>query len=81
MKKSFKLLMFTGFLISFIAISQIGQSQSPPPPPGEKGSSENKTPLQGPIDGGLTVFLAFAAGYVGKEWAKSRKNKIEVAEN
>ena len=78
MKKSFKLLMFTGFLSSFIAISQIGQSQAPPPPPAEKGSSENKSPLQGPIDGGLTVFLAFAVGYVGKEWAKSRRRNLKM---
>ncbi|MEI6435485.1 MAG: hypothetical protein WCP32_11615 [Bacteroidota bacterium] len=69
----------TIFLISFIAISQIGQSQSPPPPPpGEKGTSDNKTPLQGPIDGGLTVFLAFTAGYVGNEWAKSRRRNLKM---
>jgi hypothetical protein len=30
-----------------------------------------------PIDGGMAIFLAFAAGYAGREWHKrSKKNLV-----
>ncbi len=64
-------------MISFVAIFQQGKAQAPPPAPDNKGSIANQSPggpLGAPIDGGLTVFIVFAAGYAGWEWAKSRKS-------
>ena len=81
MKKSLKTTIFTMFVFMFMVFYQIGFSQAPPPPPGEKGGNNNQGPLGAPIDGGLTIFLLFAAGYTGREWAKSRNNKKELSGN
>jgi hypothetical protein len=81
MKKSQKATIFTMFVFMFMVFYQIGFSQVPPPPPGEKGGNSNQAPLGAPIDGGLTIFLLFAAGYTGREWAKSRSNKKELLGN
>jgi hypothetical protein len=78
MKTNIKLLIISLIFISFVTISQLGYSQAPPPPPGEKGSGTNQSPMNGPIDGGLTIFLAFAAGYAGRIWIKSGKQIREM---
>jgi hypothetical protein len=70
MKKSLKVVIFAMFVFMVMAFPKIGFSQAPPPPPGEKGGSTNKAPLGAPIDGGLMVFLTFAAGYAALEWKK-----------
>lgn len=81
MKTTLKPFIFALLLLCFMAVVQISVAQSPPPPPGDKGSSTNQNPMGAPIDGGLTIFLAFAAAYSGREWAKSRGNKRETAED
>ena len=81
MKKSLKATIFIMFIFMLMAFSQIGFSQAPPPPPGEKGSNSNKAPLGSPIDGGLTIFLLFAAGYSTREWVKGRNKKNELSGN
>ncbi|MCX6278556.1 MAG: hypothetical protein NT004_10710 [Bacteroidetes bacterium] len=81
MKKSLKVTIFTMFIFTLMAFSQIGFSQSPPPPPGEKGGNTNQAPLGAPIDGGLTIFLLFAAGYSAREWVKGGNNKKELLGN
>ena len=62
MKKSLKATIFTMFVFMFMVFCEIGFGQAPPPPPGEKGGNSNQAPLGAPIDGGLTIFLLFAAG-------------------
>lgn len=63
--------------ISMIMLCVANQlhAQSPPPPPDEsgKGTNQNQSPLNAPIDGGLSVIMLFAAGFSGREWVKSRK--------
>lgn len=51
----------------------------PPPPPGSHGSGENQSPLGSPIDGGLTIFLVFAAAYAGNEFL-NRRNETQPDE-
>ena len=65
-------------IICFVALSQVSLADDPlpPPPPGEHGTNGDQDPLGAPIDGGLTVFLAFAAMYSGREWYKGRKEKL-----
>ena len=69
------------FIFMLMAFSKIGFSLEPPPPPGEKGGNTNQAPLGAPVDGGLTIFLLFAAGYTGLEWVKGRNNKKELSGN
>jgi hypothetical protein len=69
MKKALKPLLFSLILLGSVAFSQISFSQAPPPPPppsGDKGGSGNKAPGGGaPIEGGVIVALAMAAGFGG----------------
>ena len=58
-------------LIAFFAIIGTGLSaQAPPPPPANAGSSGGPvgSPLSAPINGGLPVFIAFAAVLTLFEW-------------
>jgi hypothetical protein len=71
MKKTFKSLMLTMFLLSLMAMAQISLAQGPPPPPsgdGAKGSSSNHSPggtSGSPIGNGTFILLALAVGYAG----------------
>ena len=65
----------------FVALTQVTMAQdppAPPPPEGGHGMTENDGPRGIPIDGGLTIFLVFAAGYAGRELLKSRKRKLDT---
>ncbi len=77
MKKILKPFVLPALLVAFFVFFQvfIAVSQQPPPPPGEKGSGTNQSPMSGPIDGGVVVFLAFAAGLAGKEYYKNLTRK------
>ncbi|MEI6435870.1 MAG: hypothetical protein WCP32_13570 [Bacteroidota bacterium] len=68
--------------LCFFALSQVALADPPlpPPPPGGHGSAGNQNPLPAPIDGGLTIFLAFAAAYSGREWYKGKKEKLNEVE-
>jgi hypothetical protein len=61
-------------IIALFIILNIGLlAQAPPPPPPDPSSGGNGpvgSPLGAPIDGGLAVFLTFAAGYAALEWRK-----------
>jgi hypothetical protein len=74
--KNFRI--FLGILC-FVALSQVSLADDPlpPPPPPDHGTNGDHDPLGAPIDGGLTVFLAFAAMYSGREWYKGRKEKLD----
>ena len=64
MKNIAKITLFSLALFTCIAFSQTGLAQAPPPPPAEKGSNTNKAPGGGaPIDAGVYVVLALAAGF------------------
>ncbi len=64
MKKSVKTTLFTLILLTCIAFAQTSFAQAPPPPPAEKGTNTNKAPGGGaPIDAGVYVVLALAAGF------------------
>ena len=68
MKKAIKPLLFSLILLGSVAFSQISFAQAPPPPPSgsDKGGSGNKAPGGGaPIEGGVIVALAMAAGFGG----------------
>jgi hypothetical protein len=69
MKKTHKSLVFSLFLLGFMALSQISFAQFPPPPPsGDKGGNNNGVPGGGaPIGSGLVLLMAMAAGYGGKK--------------
>ncbi|MCX6278581.1 MAG: hypothetical protein NT004_10835 [Bacteroidetes bacterium] len=69
--------------LCFFALSQVAIASDPlepPPPPGGHGSNGNQNPLGAPIDGGLTIFLAFAAAYSGREWYKGKREKLNEVE-
>ena len=61
--------LFCATLIPLLADAQL---PAPPPPPGSHGTNTNSSPLGAPIDGGMTIFLAFAAVYSGREWMKGK---------
>ena len=75
-KLRIKILFFLS-IFCFLALSHVALADppDPPPPPGGHGSNGNQDPLGAPIDGGLSIFLAFAAAYSGREWYKGRKEK------
>jgi len=60
----------------------ISLAQSPPPPPGDHGSTGNQDPRGAPIDGGLGILLALGAGYgVYKLYRARKKQKNDPNEN
>ena len=64
MKKRF-LVMVAIFGLGYCTIS----AQAPPAPPGNAGAGGGpvgSNPLSAPVDGGLTVFVAFAAAMAGR---------------
>lgn len=76
MKNAMKSVLLGALLMGGVLLSDGIMAQAPPPPPpppGDHGSGTNKGPLGAPIDGGLAVFIAFAAGYAGREWMKRKK--------
>jgi hypothetical protein len=80
MKKVLKPLMFSLILLGSVVFSQISFAQAPPPPPsgGDKGGSGNKAPGNGggaPIEGGVIVALAMAAGFGGWKLFKAVQEK------
>ena len=75
MGKSFKALILSIFVMVLVVVSGTlnAQAPAPPDPPGSHGTGINQGPLQSaPIDGGLTVFLAFAAVAAGRELRKKK---------
>lgn len=82
MKKTFKPFLFSIFLVCFMAFAQTGLAQVAPQPPsaGQKGDGGNKGPGGAPIDGGVAVSLAMAAGYGAWKWLKAKQKKREPAE-
>ena len=79
MKKVHKSLIFTLFLLGFMALSQISQAQFPPPPPsGGKGGDTNGVPGGGaPIGSGIVLLITLAAGYGGKKVFDARKRLVD----
>lgn len=65
--------LFLVFVQTFTAVGQ-----QPPPPPGTHGSETNQSPMNGPIEGGVIVFLAFGAGLAG--WQLYRNQTRKAAE-
>jgi hypothetical protein len=64
-------------LILLLSIPTIvlADDPTPPPPPGGHGETGNQGPTGAPIDGGLAVFMAFAAGYAAREWYKRNRQE------
>lgn len=79
MKQISKAVIIPFIILALIAFAQVSFAADPPPPPppGEHGATGNKAPLNGPITGGVVVFLAFGAGLAGWEISKARKQKKE----
>jgi len=76
MKNIIKYLAFVSLLVLAIFITKPVQADPPaPPPPGGHGSTENQEPSGAPIEGGLSILLAFGAGYGGYKLYRSRKEK------
>ena len=70
-------------IITFIAISWQGFSQTPPPPPGgSSGSQNNPNNRNGgngggaPIGGGLLILVALGAGYGARKVYDYRKREL-----
>jgi hypothetical protein len=64
MKKIAKTFLYSLVLLTCITFAQTSFGQAPPPPPAEKGTNTNKAPGGGaPIDAGVYVVLALAAGF------------------
>lgn len=78
-KVLYRILLIISF-VSLLTFSNIAFGDDPPPPPGGHGETGNKGPTGSPIGGGLAVFMAFAAGYAGREWYKGRKSKTQADE-
>lgn len=58
-------------ILAFFAILGMGLiAQAPPPPPSDPSKGGTNGPVGAPIDGGLSVFVAFAVGMAGNEWRK-----------
>jgi hypothetical protein len=56
------IILITAIVLCATAITSL--AQAPPPPPSEKGTASNKAPGGGaPLDGGIYVVLALAAGF------------------
>jgi hypothetical protein len=79
MKKAHKSLVFSLFLLGFMALSQIGYGQFPPPPPsGDKGGNNNGVPGGGaPIGSGMVLLISLAAGYGAKKVYQAKKRLTE----
>lgn len=58
-------------IISLSALSMM--AQAPPPPPENAGSGGGPVgaPLAAPLDGGLTVFLVFAAAMAARQFKRT----------
>jgi hypothetical protein len=69
MKNILRNFIFVSVLTGGLLITNSLTAQAPPPPdpPGSHGSGTNQSPMGAPIDGGLAIFLVFAAGYAGRE--------------
>jgi hypothetical protein len=77
MKKILRYFLFVSVLAGALLLTHGVNAQAPPPPdpPGSHGSGTNQSPMGAPIDGGLTVFLTFAAIYCGHVWYQ-KSNKL-----
>ena len=82
MNKSRKPLIFAIILAAFMAFSQIGLAQAPPPP-ADKGSTTNKDPKGGgaPIDSGVYIALALVAGFGAWKWFRVAQNRKQSVGN
>jgi hypothetical protein len=66
------ILMILGvLLLSAVYTSVFADAPQPPPLPGEHGGGGN---VAAPIDGGLSLLLAFGLAYGGKKFYRSRKS-------
>jgi hypothetical protein len=82
MKKALTPFLFSFLLFLFMAFSQIGLAQVPPPqPPSNKGAGGNQGPTGAPIDGGVGIALAMVAGYGAYKWLSASRKKKQVIEN
>lgn len=70
----YRILLSLGLFFIFSATSVV-LADDPPPPPGGHGEPGNQGPTGAPIDGGLAVFMAFAAAYAGREWYKRKRQE------
>ena len=81
MKKVRKPLMFSLLMLCFIMVAQTGMSQAPPPPPLEKGTNTNKAPGgNAPVEGGLFISLALAAGFGAWKLFKGKPRNFRLTE-
>jgi hypothetical protein len=76
---SFKIkVLYTFFVCFFLTISQFAVADPPLPPSGHGATgNQGAGPLNGPLNDGVYIFLAFAAAYAGREWYKSRKLSVK----
>lgn len=59
------------FIAGFFLVFGAGlMAQGPPPPPPDPSKGGTNGPIGAPIEGGLTIFLAFAAGCAALEGKK-----------
>jgi hypothetical protein len=81
MKKILTPLLFSLFIIFFMALAQVVLAQ--PLPPSDKGATQNRQPNgnTAPIEGGLAVSLALVAGFGAWKFYKSMQKKREAIDN
>jgi hypothetical protein len=81
MKKALPSFLFSLLLFLFMAFSEIGMAQVPPPqPPSAKGAGGNQGPTGAPIDGGVGIALAMVAGYGAYKWLSATRKKKQAFE-
>ena len=73
-------MLFSLILLGCMAFAQISFAQAPPPPPAEKGSGTNKAPGgNAPVDGGVYIVLAIAAGFGAWKFGMKLRNHNRVS--
>lgn len=71
--KKLKKLLFVGILVFTPALICLADPPGPPPPGGDP--TLGGTPVGAPIDGGVSILLAFALGYGTKKIYQLKKKK------
>ncbi len=74
----FTITLLTTIFLTISSTCSFAQNGDPPPPPGEHGENGSQIPGGGaPIDSGMVLLIALAAGYGGKKVFQVRKKGLK----